>query len=209
MYLSRIPLDTSRRRTQIALISPNKFHGAVEEAFQERRGRRLWRIDTLKGATYLLMLSANEPDLSGIAEQFGYREMQGEIKAYDSLLNRIQEGSIWHFRLVANPVHSIWNGKGRGKVVAHVTERHQLEWLNSQSEKKGFSIVPDSAHVVQAEWKVFRKRNSAQKVHILQAAFEGKLKVQNEDIFKDTLINGIGREKAYGMGLLTIVGKEL
>lgn len=208
MYLSRIPLDTSRRKTQIALSSPNKFHGAVEEAFQEREGRKLWRIDTLKGMTYLLMLSADEPNLSGIEEQFGYGGMRGEIKAYDGLLNRIQEGSTWHFRLVANPVHSIANGEGRGKVVAHTTERYQLEWLNNQAGKKGFCIVPDSAKVMQSEWKVFRKGDSAQKVHILQAAFEGKLKVEDEEAFKEALMNGIGREKAYGMGLLTIAGRE-
>ena len=36
--------------------------------------------------------------------------------------------------------------------------------------------------------------------------FEGKLCVENADIFRDTLVNGIGREKAYGMGMLTVVG---
>ena len=35
-------------------------------------------------------------------------------------------------------------------------------------------------------------------------AFEGRLKVEDADVFKDALVNGIGREKAYGMGLLTI-----
>ena len=208
MYLSRIPLDTARRKTQIALFSPSKFHGAVEEAFQERDGRKLWRIDTLKGMTYLLMLSAQMPNLSGIAEQFGYEGMNGETKSYDGLLNRIQEGSIWQFRLVANPVHSIGKEEGRGKVVAHTTEKYQLEWLNGQAGKKGFSIVSDSARVTQSEWKIFRKGSSGQKVHILQAAFEGKLKVEDTTAFKDALINGIGREKAYGMGLLTIAGRE-
>ena len=43
---------------------------------------------------------------------------------------------------------------------------------------------------------------------ILQAAFEGKLKVEDTTAFKDALVNGIGREKAYGMGLLTIAGRE-
>ena len=33
MYLSRAELDPTRRETMVALISPQKFHGAVENAF--------------------------------------------------------------------------------------------------------------------------------------------------------------------------------
>ena len=53
MYLSRVGLDVSRRKTQIALVSPNKIHGAVEEAFARKQDRNLWRIDRLGGHTYL------------------------------------------------------------------------------------------------------------------------------------------------------------
>lgn len=58
MYLSRVPLDIQRRKTQIALVSPNKIHGAVENAFLEKQNRNLWRIDTLKNQTYLMILSS-------------------------------------------------------------------------------------------------------------------------------------------------------
>ena len=39
MYLSRIPLDIRKRKTQIALVSPNKIHGAVEDACLEKQKR--------------------------------------------------------------------------------------------------------------------------------------------------------------------------
>ena len=47
MYLSRVELDPTRRETMVALISPQKFHGAVENAFAGARRRRLWRLDRL------------------------------------------------------------------------------------------------------------------------------------------------------------------
>ena len=47
MYLSRAELDPTRRETMVALISPQKFHGAVENAFAGARRRRLWRLDQL------------------------------------------------------------------------------------------------------------------------------------------------------------------
>ncbi len=204
MYLSRIQLDISKRRTQLALASPSKLHGAVEEAFSQKQRRNLWRIDTLGGNTYLLILSSEKPQLSNITDQFGYENIAGESKNYGKLLSRVEKGSTWHFRLVANPTRSIKKEGERGKVTAHTAEKYQLEWLKLQSEKKGFYIFPDTVRVQGSNWKVFYKQGSKQKVRILEVAFEGRLKVEDADVFKDALVNGIGREKAYGMGLLTI-----
>lgn len=206
MYLSRVLLDISRRKTQVAMVSPNKIHGAVEEAFTRKQERNLWRIDRLRGQAYLLIVSAERPDLSKIAEQFGYMNDCGESKEYGRLLERIETGSKWHFRLTANPVHSIQGGKKRGKVVAHTSEKHQLEWLEKQAAKRGFRILPDGAYIVESNWRVFSKRDLDQKVRILEVVFEGNLCVENADVFRNTLINGIGREKAYGMGMITVVG---
>ena len=205
MYLSRVPLDISKRKTQIALAAPNKFHGAVEEAFLEKQERNLWRIDTLKGQIYLLILSEKKPDLSDIEAQFGYPDLRGETKRYDGLLDQIENGSLWHFRLVANPAHSLKEGEGRGKVVAHTSERYQISWLDEQAEKKGFRLIPDTIRVRGSRWKMFKKHDQGPKVRILEVAFEGMLQVQDVDAFKEALINGIGRGKAYGMGLLTIM----
>ena len=104
----------SNRKTQIALVSPNKFHGAIEDSFDEKQKRNLWRIDALQGKMYLLLLSQAKPDLKYIANQFGKKEDCGETKEYEVLLNRIREDSIWQFRLVANPTHSIKAENGRG-----------------------------------------------------------------------------------------------
>lgn len=205
MYLSRIPLDASKRKTQIAMISPNKIHGAVEEAFPEKQKRNLWRIDRLKGKPYLLIVSTQKPNLPQIAAQFGFEKDCGESKEYSQLLNRIEKGSEWHFRLAANPVHSIGNGEKRGKIVAHISEKYQLKWLYTQAAKKGFCILPEGAYVMESNWRIFTKYNSHQKVRLLEVVFEGRLRVEDVDLFKDALINGIGREKAYGMGMLTVM----
>lgn len=204
MYLSRVPLDLSKRKTQKALASPNLFHGAVEEAFSEKQKRNLWRIDTVQGKTYLLILSNEKPNLAYIVAQFGNVESLGETKEYDRLLARIEEGSVWRFRLVANPVRSVSQGAGRGKVTAHTTEKFQLEWLNRKAEKGGFHIVPDSVCITECGWKIFYKQKEKKRVRLLSVTFEGKLRVENVELFKNTLFQGIGREKAYGMGLLTI-----
>ena len=98
MYLSRAELDPTRRETMVALISPQKFHGAVENAFPGARRRRLWRLDQLGEKLYLLLLSEERPDLTALCAQFG-TGAPPETRPYDPLLERVTAGSCWQFRL--------------------------------------------------------------------------------------------------------------
>lgn len=130
MYLSRIKLNTQKRETMKALVNPQQIHGAIEvlngepseasdAADEKNRARSLWRIDTLGGEMYLLVLTQDRPKLSRAAEQLGYGGINVETKSYDPLLARIAEGSRWRFRLTANPTKSIKredDPQARGKV---------------------------------------------------------------------------------------------
>lgn len=210
MYLSRLRLDTQRRSTMKALNAPNLFHGAIEHAFTGQRTRKLWRVDTLGGNRYLLLLSGEKPDLTAAAEQFGLPGVPSwETKACDSLLRRIKEGTLWHFRLTANPTKCcVQPGQTsgiRGTVHAHITAEYQKQWLLERSEKHGFSLRADTFQTVESEWKIFRKGSERNRVTLLAVTYEGLLRVTNAKLFCKTLTGGIGRGKAYGMGLLTVV----
>lgn len=202
MYLSRITLNIALRETMKALVSPSIFHGAVERSFDGARARRLWRIDDLNGKKYILILSEVKPKLKNFARQFGY-DGEYEIKDYTPLLNRILNGEKWRFRLTANPVVS----KSHGKIMAHITPEFQKKWLSSRAEKLGFSLNEAEFQTVQSKWYDFRKKEGEgnSRVRLLSVTFEGILTVTNAEQFKATLCNGIGREKAYGQGLLTVM----
>ena len=186
------------------LASPSVFHGAIESVDKERT-RKLWRLDTLYGDQILLILSENKIDLTSVAEQFGY-DGSFESKMYDVLLERITNGSRWHFRLKANPtIQKYDEKKGRGKVLAHITTEYQGEWLKKQAEKNGFSLNNEEWLVTGSRWYVFKKnRNKPAKVKMLAATYEGILTVTDADAFRTALVKGIGREKAFGMGMLTV-----
>lgn len=217
MYLSRIELDTDRRETMIALSAPNRFHGAVEHSFPGDRARNLWRIDRLNDRTYLLLLSRDKPDLESAARQFGYGIY--ETKNYDRLLERITDGSRWHFRLTANPTFSKSQGQGctekhvRGVVIGCGTPEYQAEWLRRRSEKCGFHVrKADEAYgsddftITKSRYLTFRKgTDNGRTVKILSVTFEGELTVTETESFKAALCDGIGRGKAYGQGLMTII----
>ena len=207
MILTRIELNTKKKATMMALANPNKFHGALESAKENHEERILWRIDSLNSKDYLMILSSSSLKTNGLIEQFGYEEKPAQSVLYDKLLNRISPNSRWRFRFVANPTFSEKPAKenGRGKVHSHVSVKYQLEWLEKQGKKHGFIIDHEHTNVIQSRWITFKKHGIGRNVLLKQAAFEGILTVNDPDLFKQALQNGIGRGKAYGMGMLTIV----
>jgi CRISPR system Cascade subunit CasE len=197
-----------------ALAWPQLLHAAVEYSCPGKSGqRKLWRIDWLGEACYLLLLSPGRPDFTPIIENFGYAEGRGESKDYSFLLDRLQRGQVWRFRLRANPVRYSAKDKDepsdRGKVFAHVTSEQQRQWLLERAENSGFLLAADAFEVVHTEWKSFRKTPASKhEVKLRVATFEGVLTISDLELFKQALLSGIGRAKAYGCGLLTIARAE-
>lgn len=190
----------------LALSNPQKFHGAIESSFSGERRRNLWRLDELGGDMYLLILSEELPDLSEAAKQFGHNGESFETRDYQKLLERVTVGSRWQFRLTANP--TICKKKAqdadRGKVMAHITVAHQEKWLEDRAGNYGFTLAPDEFRVTKSHAYSFRKHGE-RRVSLLSVTYDGILTVTDPDRFREAMISGIGRGKAYGNGLLTIV----
>mgnify|MGYP003160168593 CR=1 FL=1 len=187
MYLSRVELDPTRRSTMAALSAPQKLHGAVESAFAGERRRRLWRLDRLGERLYLLLLSEDAPELSGVVEQFG-TGAAAETRSYDPLLQRVEPGSCWQFRLTANPTKSSkdpQNPAARGTVAAHCTTQEEFT-------------------VTRVQWQHFAKHGT-RPVTLLAVTYEGILQVTDAEQFRALLCQGMGRGKAYGLGLMTVM----
>lgn len=88
---------------------------------------------------------------------------------------------------------------------AHVTQEQQRQWLLERAERNGFLLYKDGFDVVETKWLKFRKGEAKNtEVTLRSAAFEGMLTITDISLFKDALVNGIGRAKAYGCGLMTL-----
>lgn len=208
MYLSRIPLDLTKRKTLYALSSLSIFHGAIEASFEGERKRNLWRVDELEHRKYLLLLSEERPDLGSLEGQFSSEKGTGMTKDYAPFLSRIEKDSVWKFRLCANPTHSVMQEGKRGKKLAYTVETEQLSWLQRQAKKNGFLVSENSVRVTRKQWYQFNKGNEKRRVRMLLVTYDGVLKVTDRELFVRALTSGIGREKAYGAGLLTLMRVE-
>ncbi|WP_125573781.1 type I-E CRISPR-associated protein Cas6/Cse3/CasE [Levilactobacillus huananensis] len=220
MYLSRVEIDVNNRAKTKDLTHLGAYHNWVEQSFPQeieagQRTRHLWRVDQLGGKKYLLVLSESAPDLDQLAT-YGVAKT-AMTKSYDRFLDSIHEGQILQFRLTANPTYSIIKpGQKQGRVVPHITVAQQRGWLVQRAEKAGFQIVKQESadsddqdttlafDIVNREWPMLH-RKAGRGVRLSRVTFEGLLRVADADEFKQTLTKGLGREKAFGMGLMTVI----
>ncbi|WP_369201567.1 type I-E CRISPR-associated protein Cas6/Cse3/CasE [Streptomyces sp. PU-14G] len=238
MYLTRFRINTARTEARRLLGSPHFMHGAVNMAFpdapprDEHGPRVLWRLDhTPSGRPDLFIVSPSRPDLTHLVEQMGWPTLEEpgwSTFAYEEFLATLKQGDTWGFRLTANPVHHIRKpGSAKDaptKRTAHLTPKHQLQWLLQRQQSAGFEITrtPDARRLLPGhgddpgdKYEVivhnqvpyqFRKRNtrSRSEVRFVSVTFDGRLRITDLDVFRRTLTRGLGKAKAYGCGLMTL-----
>lgn len=206
--MTRIRLNPLSRKTISAMTNPNLLHGALEQARPGERTRLLWRIDELNEKTYLLVVSEKPINSQNIIDQFGYPGESAETRDYETMLKRITENSLWQFKLCANPVliQSTKNSNTkRGKVKGLNSYKERMDWLLKKQKDFGFSVNLDKTGIVSSRFLSFKKAGNNSPVSLTECVFTGILKVTDVELFRKALCEGIGKGKAYGMGLLTIV----
>ncbi len=224
MFISRIALDIDSLAVIRLISSPYRIHAVVERSFSpdavraNDAGRILWRLDTptkRDSLAKLYVVSPDVPDFSGLINQVGEDACSdAATKDYSPVFDMLSSRRVWQFRLKANPVRKVLSDKGRrsregivGTTQAHVTPAQQAEWLISRSTDHGFHIVEAQdgvpyVDVSQRSKEVF-KRNQMN-VTVSTAVFDGRLEIVDPELFRKTLCFGVGREKSFGCGLITI-----
>ncbi|WP_285726868.1 type I-E CRISPR-associated protein Cas6/Cse3/CasE [Psychromicrobium xiongbiense] len=222
MFLTRFQINPRRRGSYKLLSSPQAMHAAVLSGFAEPQaegvGRVLWRVDSQAHQAFLYIVSGARPDLSHLVEQAGWPTTETWLThSYDSFLDGLAEGQRWGFRLTANPTKSLAvPGGGRGKVIPLSASSEQLEWLLARAERSGFSIpladgldpeeppTPGDYRFEIREDSVRKFLRQGQQVTLAVSTFDGVLDVVDAARLRRSLMDGIGRAKGYGCGLMTL-----
>ena len=171
--------------------------------------RCLWRLDPGRVHHTLYIVSSCVPDTALLIEQFGIAVSDVNTCEYEPFLVKIRQGQEWQFRLKANPTRSIPSKtrEQRGKRTGIVREQDQLSWFIEHGRKSGFHIPINRLDVpevrVQGSGTVSFARHSLT-VTLASAVFEGYLVVDDPEALRNALVQGIGRGKGYGFGLLTL-----
>lgn len=222
MYLSRIRLDTNKEKTMYAISSPQILHAVIEDCFIEKN-RTLWRLDSLDGGIlYLLLVSEIMPRFDNLVSRLCAEDEYGQTKEYTAFLNRIKNGQKLQFRLRGNTVYSKASEHGvlgnhdrslslrkvnRGKVVPHVSEYHKKQWLINKAPRCGFLLNEQDFAMIETGQQRFNRKSEGKSVlvQLSHTTFEGVLTVTDTHSFIEALVGGIGKAKAYGCGLMTVM----
>ncbi|MGD7733502.1 type I-E CRISPR-associated protein Cas6/Cse3/CasE [Propionibacteriaceae bacterium G57] len=195
------------------LASAQRLHAAVLASFpaSSTEGRVLWRLDHGDhGRRELLISSATKPDLSALVEECGWPSVETwATGSLDELLSGLREGQIWRFRLTANPVKIGPADGTRGKPIPLTLSGH-IPWLINRSAAAGFdvgSVEEPTAMVTRTEHLRFSKHDQ-KAVSISLSQFDGHLRVTDEVALRGALMQGLGRAKAYGAGLMTLAPRR-
>lgn len=209
MYLSRVVIDKNNRKKIKDLTHVGAYHAWVEDSFPEEHGleertRKLWRIDYLNDNAYLLLVSPNQPSLE-LLEKYGV-ENSAESKEYSPFLASLHNGMKLNFRVTLNPVisKSIPNSHQRGRVLPHISLEHQRKFLLDRSKVNGFDLQEEAFTIVERGYALFKKKGQKD-LRLVKVTYEGVLTVIDEQRFREILIKGLGKKKAYGFGLMTVI----
>ncbi|MDD7363430.1 MAG: type I-E CRISPR-associated protein Cas6/Cse3/CasE [Peptoniphilus sp.] len=209
MYITRVKLDTENGKKMKRASHIAAMHGVIEDSFSEERGlnersRKLWRIDPIGGELYLLIVSPGKPH-PDVLERVG---VAGSVrtKDYDPFLRRLEDGMKARFRVKLNPVWSSREGKKsgeRGRVVP-VSDADQMQYLYDRAERYGFRLNREDYAVVERGNELYRKRGQRD-IYLKKAVYEGVLTIADVDRLRKALTEGMGKKKAYGFGMMTLI----
>jgi CRISPR system Cascade subunit CasE len=217
MYLSKVDLDLTKSVVRGDLGDCHRLHQKVMLGFPDRlqtsdnkqnECRKEWQILYRLEGTVLLVQSSIEPNWKRLPE--GYT--LDRIKELD--FQTIETGDLLKFRLLANPVKqrtcdrqdetgqplpkADGTGKPQQKTLRRLITREedQIQWLSARLNGAKLEEC-----YVASPGKV--KSNSKSSI-IRTVQFDGTLRVINPPDFLNVLMQGIGRGRSYGCGLLSI-----
>ncbi|EDK8463074.1 type I-E CRISPR-associated protein Cas6/Cse3/CasE [Salmonella enterica subsp. diarizonae] len=210
MYLSRITLHTAQLVPSqlLHLVERGEYvmHQWLWELFPGGKERQfLYRREELQGVFRFFVLSQERPAESAIFD-VQCRPFAPELSV----------GQILRFTLRANPTickagkrHDLLMEAKRqvktqpdSRDIWTYQQQAALEWLSRQGEQNGFSLREASVDAYRQQQ--IRREKSRQMIQFSSVDYAGVLVVNNPVLFLQRLVQGYGKSRAFGCGMMLI-----
>lgn len=201
MYLSRLKPNWRSAQAIKELGDPYQLHRTLARAFGDDlpKARLMFRVDTDDDRPVIVVQSQIAADWSLLPADYASHEH----KAFQLDLVAAQR---LRFRLAARPTK---RDKATGKRVTLRTAAEAIEWLQRKGAEAGFSVA--SCKVGDHRWQDSRqpdteadKRERGKSRAVRYVLFDGVLVVTDPEKLREAVRNGIGPQKAFGFGLLSL-----
>lgn len=185
------------------ITDPYSLHRIVYNLYEDVRSEQEKQVSLPSGILYadlggdksarnILMLSNRQP------MDKGYGEIQSKAVPEHFLSH-----SHYRFKVIVNPTYR--DNKHRN-LVPIKGYAPIAEWFSKRSTSSwGFDTASDHLQIDKINVLQFDKTKGQKPVTIAQATVQGFLRVTDKDQFRNSFVQGIGRARAFGCGLLQIV----
>lgn len=204
MFMTCVEIDRRHPSARQALADCSDMHRNIMRLFASSTApvrrceeRVLYRIVEQRSTIQLYLTSQQAPDLSQARWLLAERQRQREMRP---LLDGFAAGQVFSFDLLTHPSKKV---RGEGKNSARrflKTAEERFAWLAHQGEKYGFHLL--GVHE-EEPYDIHGKRSTG-RMTLRVVRMIGQLQITEADAFRTAYQNGIGPEKAYGLGMLLL-----
>ena len=204
LVLSRIQLNPFSPKGNTIISDPTRLHDAIYVLFKDLpSGRILFRVDATEGGPTVLIQAECEPNWEHLV--FSARDLRAapQSKAYDPMFS---VGEEMTFRLLARATRVESKGKDvpRGPRRDLRSDEERIEWLRRKAEMGGFRVTMCGLTNIAMSAVKSPVPYRAKGGSFAAVQFDGELTVIDPQKLKSTIAQGVGTQKAFGFGLLSI-----
>ncbi|MEE1790588.1 type I-E CRISPR-associated protein Cas6/Cse3/CasE [Streptomyces sp. BE308] len=211
LWLTRLVPNARSWEARRDLCGPIGLHRRIMSLFPSDAGPDpraqfgvLFRSEDTPTGSNLLIQSTQEPDTSRLPDGYGTTL----TRPLDALIDAIRPGLAVRYRCVASPVRkpgattrALYN---LPPVVA-LTGAAADDWWMRQADLSGLKPLTHHSHPLDAVQGERRPDGEApQRVRHARTQFDGTAAIIDTGLLRTKILNGIGRGKSYGCGLLSI-----
>lgn len=207
MYISKVILDRRAPSIWQCLSNCQDMHRNIMKMFESSRKEAgvLYRMYLKNSEASVYVLSQIEP----INAELPHGMKLIGTKEISSLINTFNKGECFAFDLLAAPSKKIdIENKKNSRRRALQTQEERLEWLNSKAASGGF-IINSVQECGKERYYGTHNAENGGKMVIDAIHFQGSLCIDDRDKFVSMYKSGIGPGKAYGLGMILLMRRQV
>lgn len=198
MFISKYKVDKTEEHLKM-LSNPELGHkftweffkGVIDFAITRENLGILYKFIVPKdNQLYLIIQSKMKPNYvpKGVEQIYSVDDT--------AMLRKLQNFETVSFQVYVNPVQF---KKEYNKRICVRGAKNRVNWFKEYIEKNGCEVIS----VEEKDFSILKCEKNTGDFSISVSNMMGRLKISDFEKFKCIVENGIGREKAYGLGLIT------
>ncbi|RSS32573.1 type I-E CRISPR-associated protein Cas6/Cse3/CasE [Streptomyces sp. WAC08241] len=220
-YLTRVQLNPRSREAARDLTDVQNLHRRAMSLIPDQLGSAetrqasglLYRLERTPRAHTLLLQSYAPLDLDALP--VGYA-LATDDRDLTRLLHWLAPGRTVRYRIDAQPYRSLpspvddrdTEGRRKRGTKIHIFGDDAITWWHRKATQAGLTTTSGVLATQQPDvtgWKD-DPRETGKRIHIYgkRTRFEGTATITDPDALRTAILQGVGRNRAYGAGLLSI-----